>query len=205
MPVLPCLLPDPSAQASFQTRTSTRCLPRQEPLARARVPALRSQVHPATIQKLEPMFHSGIAQRVPMRCKGVGNDDLRSFTNVILVNSAQDLRMAQCATAVPGIVKLWNPPSFDLRSRRAVNQDPVTYSDPIHQSIISAHLDLSRYRPIFEQGQELPGFLNRHAWPEFDLTRPCQSVCYFSPCSRSTHPIAQTLLWFLERPGLCQR
>ena len=77
----------------------------------------------SVVQSFEVFLNAGITQGVPMGREGIGNDNFGACANVILVNPAQNIRIAQRTAAIPSIVELWDTAAFDLCSCRAVDQD----------------------------------------------------------------------------------
>jgi hypothetical protein len=64
---------------------------------------LNGELYAASIKGLKPVCHTGITQCVVMSSKGVGNDYFGVVANVVLVNLAQNVRMAQCTATLPGV------------------------------------------------------------------------------------------------------
>ena len=111
----------------------------QDVRSRHAISRLPGQLDASAVQLFKLILDPRINQHVPMRGKRVRYDDFCAFANVILMNCAKNVRMAQCAAAVPGVVQLGNAASLDFRTGCAVNENPFALINALHQSFVAVH------------------------------------------------------------------
>ena len=85
---------------------------------------------------------AGIRQRVKMRCEAVADHHLGPGVEIIKMDLADNVRVAERAAAIPGIFQLRDAAPLGFGAGRAVGQDAFARSDPCHKAFIARHRDL---------------------------------------------------------------
>ncbi len=96
---------------------------------------------------------------MPMSCECIRYDDFGAFANIVLMDRAKNIRMAQRATAAPSIVQLRNAALLDFCACCTIYEDPFTPSYAFHQSFVAVHRKSS-------VGRLLQGWRRLESWTD---------------------------------------
>ena len=101
--------------------------------------SLAGQLYPATVVRIEVFFYSGVAQ-CRLQCgKRVGDNDLRTGEDVVLVYLPKNVGMTERTPTVPSVVKLRYTPLPDLSTSGTIDDDLLATLDTDHEFVVPIH------------------------------------------------------------------